>query len=110
VVEYECPALVNIQSQLKKLVDSNFYLNKSAKDAFRSYLHAYASHSSRSVFDVAKLELANVAKSFGFPTPPRVDITIGQSMHSKQASRGRRGYGKQPWQGQRQRRGVVPSC
>ncbi|KAJ4377258.1 ATP-dependent RNA helicase [Neocucurbitaria cava] len=107
-VEYECPKLLNIQSHLEKLVSSNYYLNKSAKDAFRSYLHAYASHSSRSVFDVYKLDLAKVAESFGFTTPPRVDITIGQSMQKQSAQR-RKEYGKQPWQGQRKTTGVIPS-
>ncbi|KAJ4289105.1 ATP-dependent RNA helicase [Kalmusia sp. IMI 367209] len=103
VVEYEFPKLVNIQSQLEKLVGSNYYLNKSAKDAFRSYLHAYASHSLRSVFDVNKLDLQKLAKGFGFATPPRVDITIGQSL-AKNKAQGRREYGKQPWQGQSRKR------
>lgn len=106
VVEYDFPCLLNIQSQLEKLLSSNYYLNKSAKDAFRSYLHACASHSSRSIFDVSKPNLAKVAKSFGFTTPPRVDITLGLSMH-KSSAQDRREYGKQPWQGRRKRLGVA---
>lgn len=37
IVEFEFPEkkLLNIQSQLEKLIASNYYLNKSAKDAFR---------------------------------------------------------------------------
>ncbi|RVX74862.1 ATP-dependent RNA helicase has1 [Exophiala mesophila] len=79
VVEFDFPTkkLVNIQSQLEKLISQNYYLNKSAKDGYRSYLQAYASHSLRSVFDVNKLDLVKVAKSFGFATPPRVDIQLG---------------------------------
>ncbi|KAI4153118.1 MAG: hypothetical protein LQ340_002508 [Diploschistes diacapsis] len=62
LVEYEFPAnkLVNVQSQLEKLITQN-----SAKDGFRSYIHAYAAHSLRTVFDVRQLDLTKVAKSFG---------------------------------------------
>ncbi|KAF3087382.1 ATP-dependent RNA helicase [Orbilia oligospora] len=99
VVEFEFPAskIVNVQSQLEKLIGQNYYLNKSAKDGYRSYLHAYASHSLRSIFDVNKLDLVKLAKSFGFPTPPRVDIQLGASMakdRNKVVSR--RSYGSQP--------------
>lgn len=59
LVEFEFPAkrIFNIQSQLEKLIGQNYYLNKSAKDGYRSYLQAYASHSLRSIFDVHKLDL-----------------------------------------------------
>ncbi|KAK6507251.1 ATP-dependent RNA helicase [Arthrobotrys musiformis] len=98
VVEFEFPAskIVNVQSQLEKLIGQNYYLNKSAKDGYRSYLHAYASHSMRSVFDVNKLDLVKLAKSFGFPTPPRVDIQLGASMAKDRNVVARRSYGSQP--------------
>ncbi|PGH15323.1 ATP-dependent RNA helicase HAS1 [Helicocarpus griseus UAMH5409] len=98
VVEFDFPAkkIVNVQSQLEKLIGQNYYLNKSAKDGYRSYLQAYASHSLRSVFDVHKLDLVKVAKGFGFPTPPRVDITLAASMGRDKKQQGRRNYGSQP--------------
>jgi ATP-dependent RNA helicase DDX18/HAS1 len=68
--------------------------SQSAKDGYRSYLQAYASHSLRSVFNINSLDLVKVAKSFGFPTPPRVDIALGASM--KKSNEGRRAYGSQP--------------
>ncbi|KAG8163995.1 hypothetical protein KVR01_005913 [Diaporthe batatas] len=100
VVEFEFPSskISNIQSQLEKLIGKNYYLNQSAKDGYRSYLHAYASHSLRSVFDVNKLDLVKVAKSFGFATPPRVDIRLGASMPKDKKVQGRRPYGSQPQQ------------
>jgi ATP-dependent RNA helicase DDX18/HAS1 len=64
-------------------------------------LHAYASHSLRSVFDVHKLDLVKVAKSFGFQAPPRVDLTLGASMARDKKQEGRRAYGSQPKQGRR---------
>ncbi|KAF4211517.1 hypothetical protein CNMCM8980_002082 [Aspergillus fumigatiaffinis] len=100
VVEFEFPAnkIVNVQSQLEKLIGQNYYLNKSAKEGYRSYLQAYASHSLRSVFDVHKLDLVKVAKGFGFSTPPRIDIQLGASLSrdKKQQQQGRRNYGSQP--------------
>ncbi|KAF5667595.1 atp-dependent rna helicase has1 [Fusarium heterosporum] len=101
VVEFDFPAnkIVNVQSQLEKLISQNYYLNKSAKDGYRSYLHAYASHSLRSVFDINKLDLAKVARSFGFSVPPRVEITLGASMSRDKKHQGRRAYGSQPRQG-----------
>ncbi|KAF4971938.1 hypothetical protein FSARC_1381 [Fusarium sarcochroum] len=101
VVEFDFPAnkIVNVQSQLEKLISQNYYLNKSAKDGYRSYLHAYASHSLRSVFDINKLDLAKVARSFGFSVPPRVEITLGASMSRDKKQQGRRAYGSQPRQG-----------
>ncbi|CZS99424.1 probable ATP-dependent RNA helicase HAS1 [Rhynchosporium agropyri] len=101
VVEFDFPAkkIVNVQSQLEKLISQNYYLNKSAKDGYRSYLQAYSSHSLRTIFDVHKLDLVKVAKSFGFNAPPRVDLTLGASMSRDKKTQGRRAYGSQPKQG-----------
>jgi ATP-dependent RNA helicase DDX18/HAS1 len=75
---------------------------KSAKEGYRSYLNAYASHSLRSVFDIQKLDLVKLARSFGFTAPPRVDITLGASMgKDKKQVQGRRSYGMQDPQGRR---------
>lgn len=101
LVEFEFPSkkIVNIQSQLESLISKNYYLNKSAKEGYKSYLQAYASHSLRSVFDVHKLDLVKVAKSFGFQVPPRVDIALGASMSRDRKVQGRRTYGSQPGKG-----------
>ncbi|OLL25849.1 ATP-dependent RNA helicase has1 [Neolecta irregularis DAH-3] len=79
--EYEFPSskIANVQSQLQKLVSKNYYLNKAAKDGYRSYLQAYASYSLKAVFDINQLDLAKVAKAFGFEVPPKVNITVGAS-------------------------------
>jgi len=72
--EYEFPTskLANVQSQLEKLVEKNYYLHQSAKDAYRSYLLSYNSHQLKAIFNVHALDLAAVGKSFGFTRPPRV--------------------------------------
>ena len=61
-------------AQLEKLVASNFLLYQSAVEGFKSYVRAYASHSLRQVFDVNTLDLQAVGRSFGFTSPPHVDI------------------------------------
>jgi ATP-dependent RNA helicase DDX18/HAS1 len=86
----------------------NISFKQSAKDGYRSYLQAYASHSLRSVFNVNELDLVKVAKSFGFNAPPRVDMQLGSSMKTEKKEVGRRAYGSQPRQGgnyKRQRQG-----
>lgn len=72
--EYEFPTskLANVQSQLEKLVEKNYYLHQSAKDAYRAYLLSYNSHQLKSIFNVHTLDLKAVGKSFGFTAPPRV--------------------------------------
>ena len=74
--EYEFPPnkVANIQSQLEKLVEKIYYLHQSAKEGYKSYLLAYASHSLREVFDVHELDLVKVARSFGLTVPPKVDL------------------------------------
>ena len=74
--EYEFPAnkVANIGTQLSMLIEKNYYLNKSAKDAYRSYLMSYASHSRKDIFNVHELDLQGVGKAFGFSVPPRVDL------------------------------------
>lgn len=87
--EYEFPEekLTNIQAQLEKLIDKNYYLNKSAKEGYRSYLQAYASHSLKKIFDINALDLGKVALSFGFTAPPNVNITIGASGKSSSSDK-----------------------
>ncbi|KAG0305007.1 ATP-dependent RNA helicase [Dissophora globulifera] len=77
--EYQFPSskISNVQSQLEKLVEKNYYLNKSARDGYRSYLQSYASYAQKGIFDVNKLDLVKVAKAFGFSVPPKVNISVG---------------------------------
>jgi len=47
----------------------------SAKEAFKAYIRAYDSHHLKTIFDIETLDLTKVAKSFGFITPPAVDLS-----------------------------------
>ena len=74
--EFAVGKVANVQAALTRLVEKNYYLHKAARDAYRSYLLAYASHGHKDVFDVHALDLAAVAAAFGFAVPPRVDLNL----------------------------------
>lgn len=62
--------------QLEKLIEKNYYLHKSAQEAYKSYVRAYDSHSLKQIYSVNTLNLPMVALSFGFKVPPYVDLSI----------------------------------
>ncbi|CEF68188.1 Probable ATP-dependent RNA helicase pitchoune [Strongyloides ratti] len=74
--EFSWNKVANIQLQLEKLINENYYLNKSAKEAYKGYIRAYDSHSLKQIFDIHTLDLLKVSKSFGFSAPPYVDLPI----------------------------------
>ncbi|KAJ3680810.1 hypothetical protein LUZ60_015299 [Juncus effusus] len=74
--EFNEKRVQNLQSHLEKIVGENYYLNQSAKDAYRSYILAYNSHSMKHIFNVHSLNLKDKAASFCFNNPPRVDIAL----------------------------------
>merc|ERR1719323_1738585 len=69
----------NIQPQMEKLISKNYFLNISAKEAFKAYVRAYESHSLKQIFNVQTLDLAAVGQSFGFVVPPHIDLGVGYS-------------------------------
>ena len=88
--EYDFPPnkLANVQAQLEKLVEKNYYLHQAAKEAFRSYILAYNSHGLKDTFNIHSLDLKAVAKAFGFSVPPRVNINIeSKAAHTRKAQK-----------------------
>lgn len=81
--------VANIQEQLEKLIGKNYFLNLSAKEAYKAYVRAYDSHSLKQIFDINTLNLIAVAKSFGFHAPPFVDLPMSSGKKSS-AEKGRR--------------------
>ncbi|KAG5238343.1 DEAD-box ATP-dependent RNA helicase [Salix suchowensis] len=90
--EFDQKKLANVQSHLEKLVASNYYLNQSAKDAYRSYILAYNSHSMKDIFNVHRLDLQAVAASFCFSSPPKMNLNMDSnaSKFRKKANKGSR--------------------
>ncbi|XP_019520910.1 PREDICTED: ATP-dependent RNA helicase DDX18 [Hipposideros armiger] len=74
--EFSWSKISDIQSQLEQLIEKNYFLHKSAQEAYKSYIRAYDSHSLKQIFNVNNLNLPQVALSFGFKVPPFVDLSI----------------------------------
>ncbi|XP_064610778.1 uncharacterized protein LOC135474987 [Liolophura sinensis] len=87
-----------IQPQLEKLIEKNYFLHQSAQLAYKSYIRAYASHHLKNIFDVSSLDLQKVALSFGFKVPPYVDLNVhnkGGEKANRKGGSGGGGYGYQ---------------
>ena len=95
--EYEFPEkkVARVQPHLEKLISTNYALNRSAKDAYRSYIQAYASHSMKDIFNIHELDLNAIAASFCFEDPPRVNLNIMGSSKGGPRRRGGGGGGGQ---------------
>ncbi|XP_063543030.1 probable ATP-dependent RNA helicase pitchoune isoform X1 [Cydia strobilella] len=74
--EFSWNKVADIQLQLEKLISRNYFLNQSAKEAFKSYLRAYDSHHLKTIFDIDTIDMAKVSKSFGFTVPPAVELKV----------------------------------
>jgi len=87
--EYQFPSskIANVQDQLEKIISKNYYLFKSARDGYRSYIQSYASHSLKDIFDVHSLDIQKVAKGFGFENPPSVSLSLDGAKGNKTAGR-----------------------
>ncbi|XP_033740782.1 ATP-dependent RNA helicase HAS1-like isoform X2 [Pecten maximus] len=91
--EFSWSKISNIQPQLEKLIEKNYFLNKSAKEAYKAYVRAYASHGLKNIYDVNSLDLLKTALSFGFKVPPFVDLEVYGSKSKKVQKRGGGGGG-----------------
>ncbi|XP_037078893.1 ATP-dependent RNA helicase DDX18-like [Pollicipes pollicipes] len=86
--EFSWAKIADIQSQLERLITKNYFLNQSAKEAFRAYVHAYNSHSLKTIFDIEQLDLKGVGRSFGFTVPPAVELKAHASKEGRARKRG----------------------
>ncbi|KAF4087089.1 hypothetical protein AMELA_G00091640 [Ameiurus melas] len=86
--DFSWSKISDIQAQLEKLIEKNYYLHKSAQEAYKSYVRAYDSHSLKQIYDVQTLNLPQVALSFGFKVPPYVDLNVHSSKGVKMQRRG----------------------
>ncbi|KAJ4933473.1 hypothetical protein JOQ06_030301 [Pogonophryne albipinna] len=86
--DFSWAKISDIQSQLEKLIEKNYYLHKSAQEAYKSYVRAYDSHSLKQIYSVNTLNLPMVALSFGFKVPPYVDLNVHGGKGGKLQKRG----------------------
>ncbi|KAF8059537.1 hypothetical protein N665_1229s0002 [Sinapis alba] len=74
--EFEEEKLLNVQAFLEKTISENSALSVSAKEAYKTYISGYDSHSMKDVFNAHRLDLKEVAASFCFSSPPQVLLKI----------------------------------
>ncbi|XP_063144792.1 ATP-dependent RNA helicase DDX18 [Candoia aspera] len=86
--EFSWSKISDIQSQLEKLIEKNYFLHKSAQEAYKAYIRAYDSHSLKQIYNVNNLDLLKVALSFGFKVPPFVDLNVNSSHGKRLQKRG----------------------
>ena len=83
--EFQFPEkkLANVQEQLEKLVNKKdkFLLNM-ATEAYRAYIHSYNAQTDKDSFNLEKLDLLKVCKSFGLISPPFVHLNIKPTTNS----------------------------
>jgi len=96
--EFSWSKVSNIQPQLEKLISKNYFLNISAKEAYKAYVRAYESHSLKHIYDVQNLCLKSVGNSFGFVVPPHIDLGVAASRKArprkKEGARDGKGFKK----------------
>ncbi|XP_061860753.1 ATP-dependent RNA helicase DDX18 isoform X2 [Colius striatus] len=86
--EFSWSKISDIQSQLEKLIEKNYFLHKSAQEAYKAYIRAYDSHSLKQIYDVNNLDLPKVSLSFGFKVPPFVDLNVSSNRGRRLQKRG----------------------
>jgi hypothetical protein len=60
-----CHSVITWVAKQENIVGENYFLNQSAKEAYRSYVLSYDSHSMKDIFNVHQLDLqVNVLQSF----------------------------------------------
>lgn len=91
--EFSWNKIADIQLQLENLITKNYFLHQSAKEAFKAYVRSYDSHALKDIFNISTLDLAQVAKSFGFTSPPAMDLKMGHKFKEPERRAGARGMG-----------------
>ncbi|KEG12743.1 putative ATP-dependent RNA helicase [Trypanosoma grayi] len=77
-----------VTEQLEQLVNANYYLRTSARQAYEGYLLSYSSSQLKNVFNIHNLDLAAVAKGFALSEPPPLKLDLSQSAaHMSKKSR-----------------------
>ena len=93
--EFQFPEkkLAKVQEQLEKLVNKkDKYLLNLATDAYRAYIHSYHANTDKDTFDLEKLALLKVCKSFGLISPPFVHLNIKPKTNSMRRKNDRKKF------------------
>jgi ATP-dependent RNA helicase DDX18/HAS1 len=87
---YNPNKLISTESKLIRLVEASYHLNRLAFYAYGSYLQYFSANLFKSIFNTQALDVAAVARGFGFQVPPRVIAKPGQFLNRKAQDRKKR--------------------
>ena len=71
-IHYENGKLVGINDKIKRLVDSNYDMNRAAFYAYGAYLNNFRANLLKFIFKTEAIDVNKLALSYGFSTAPRV--------------------------------------
>lgn len=71
-IHYENGKLVGINDKIKRLVDSNYDMNRAAFYAYGGYLNNFRANLLKFIFKTEAIDVNKLALSYGFSTAPRV--------------------------------------
>ena len=91
--QFQEKKLAKVQEQLEKLVNKkDKYLLNLATEAYRAYIHSYHANTDKDTFDLEKLDLLKVCKSFGLISPPFVHLNIKPKTNSMRRKNDRKKF------------------
>lgn len=87
-LSYPDKHLANIQTKLEDIISTNYYLYKTATEAFESYIKSYAAHQLKDIFRFKDLDVKGVTKAFGLKATPHINLSsIETSVSRKMAKK-----------------------
>lgn len=72
IIHYENGKLVGINDKIKRLVDSNYDMNRAAFYAYGAYLNNFRANLLKLIFKTEAIDVNKLAQSYGFSVAPRV--------------------------------------
>lgn len=70
--EYSVNHFVGINGKMRDLVDKSYDMNRAAFYAYGSYINNFRANLLKFIFKTEAVDVAALARSYGFTTPPRV--------------------------------------
>jgi hypothetical protein len=72
VLTYSPNKFVGINDKLREFVESSYDLNRAGFYAYGAYLNYFRANLLKKIFRTDQINVADLARGFGFTTPPRV--------------------------------------
>lgn len=78
--------ILSIEKVIESTVSKDRRLLKEAKEALRTFLFGYESNPLKDCFDVTKLDIEGISKSFGFADLPHIEIRVSSGKQQEEGA------------------------